>query len=49
MDPAAKVIISSGRADAVSQLPSETVLRKPYRMTEALATIRDMLDQGSPV
>ena len=49
VDPAAKVIISSGRADAVSQLASETVLQKPYRMTEALATIRDMLEQGSSV
>ena len=49
VDPAAKVLVSTGRADAVAQLPGETVLRKPYRMTEALATIRDLLDQGSSV
>ena len=50
VDPAAKVLISSGRVDdAVTQLHGETVLRKPYRMTEALAIIRGMLDQGSLV
>ena len=34
-------------ADAVTQVPGETLLRKPYGMAEALATIRDRLDQGA--
>ena len=46
--PAVKVLISSGHADAATQLPDETVLRKPYEMTHALATIRHLLDQGTP-
>ncbi len=44
VNPAAKVLISSGRADADTQLPGETLLQKPYQMLEALAAIRDMLD-----
>ena len=44
VNPATKVLISSGRGDAATQLPGETLLQKPYQMLEALAAIRDMLD-----
>ena len=44
LDPEARVLISSGQADIVSSLSGEMVLSKPYRMTEALVTFREMLD-----
>ena len=43
LDLEARVLISSGQANIVSSLSGEMVLSKPYRMTEALVTFREML------
>jgi two-component system cell cycle sensor histidine kinase/response regulator CckA len=42
VEPAAKVIISSGTG---IDLPGETILKKPYGISDALTTIRDTLDE----
>ena len=41
--PGTRVIISTGHSD-VGEVEDECVLRKPYKVAEALAVVRDMLD-----
>ena len=44
LDPNVKVILSTGNVDPLGPLEVEAILRKPYSLTQALKTIRNVLD-----
>ena len=48
VDPTAKVIISSGRADIAALSHGEIVLRKPYTGDDLVEVVRAVLDRGEP-